>query len=107
MRLRASVAALAVLLITAGNAAAEPVPVDYVPTFSEAQYWLHGAGNPIGNIDARDGKFLRWDGVKPTSPVPTIFFSNNMAWPVTDDHDTQTWLTIKGVAVGDLQNLAF
>ena len=111
MRARRVTAVLAALLVLAVPAAAGatpgPIPADYTPSFVRADRWLHSAGSPVGNVDARDGKFVGWDGTTPTAAAPSVYLAQNLQAIVGPQHDPQHHLTMKGQAVGDLENLAF
>ena len=95
----------AVVFVTAPAGAA--VPGDYVPTFARADYFLHRNSGPIGNLDAREGRYLQWDGTKPTRNDRAIYNGNNYQVFVGELHDPVHFLTMKGKALGDLDNIAF
>lgn len=97
---------LAAIAIAATPAGAQ-VPSDYVPTFTRADQWLHRNTSPIGNLDAREGRFLKWDGVKPTGDQQAIYNGNNYQVFVGTLHDPVHFLTMKGTATGDLDAIAF
>jgi hypothetical protein len=80
---------------------------DYKPTFTRAEAWLHGRGLPVGNLDAREGRFATWNGTKPTASQPVTYLSNNFNFLLGEDHDPAQFLTMQGKAKGDLENLAF
>lgn len=86
----------------------EPPPIDeYVPTFTQADLFLHRNTGPIGNLDARDGKFLKWDTTSPTEAVPALYHGNNYGGILEGDHIPFHFLTMEGTAVGDLDAIAF
>lgn len=89
-----------------------PVPPieEYIPTFTRADLFLHRNTGQVGNLDARDGRFVRWDTIKPTSPTPAVYVGNNHAATVEGvegDNVPQYHLTMQGKARGDLDNIAF
>ena len=92
-----------------GPAAAGDLSIEeYVPTFTRTDAWLHANGSPIGNVDARDGKFLRWDATKPTAGTPAVYSSHNLAFAAgVPDHDPAHFLTMQGTVPGDLNAIAF
>lgn len=105
----AALTAMALLIPLGGTApaAAEDVPEDYVPTFVREDLWLHANDSPIGNVDARDGNFVRWDATEPTGETPAVYHGNNLNVFTGSNHDPAHYLTVQGTATGDLDTLAF
>lgn len=100
------IVALVIAVVLTALPGSAAVPDDYVPTFARSDNWLHANESRIGNLDARDGKFVRWDGTEPTAPAAAAYVGNNFGF-VQGDHDPAHFLTMKGQATGDLENLAF
>lgn len=106
MRMRTMLMGLGTVLVLAVPAAA--VPVEYTPTFTRADRWLHANGSPSGNVDAQGGKFVRWDDTKPTAPTGAAYVGNNYGYFADSvDHNPVHFLTMKGQTVGDLDTLAY
>ena len=108
IRPTALLSVLAAIVIAATPAGADLPPIDeYVPTFTRADQYLHRNTSPIGNLDAREGRYLKWDGVKPTGGQPAFYSGNNYQVFVGTLHDPVHFLTMEGKAAGDLDNIAF
>lgn len=105
---RSLLVAVLASLVAASSASAQLPPRDeYVPTFGQSAYWLHANGSSLGNLDARDGKFLRWDTTKPTSSTGAAYIGSNYNSIVGDNHDPVHFFTAQGKVRGDLDNLVF
>jgi hypothetical protein len=101
-------AALLVGLVVAPAARADLPPRDeYVPTFAQSAYWLHANGSPLGNVDAQQGKYVKWDTTQPTGAQPAHYVGNNYSQFVGENHDPVQFMTMQGKVKGDLDNLAF
>jgi hypothetical protein len=104
-------ALLAVVLIAPGLAAPAAGEVEdadeYVPTFIEQEAWFHANPGPVGNIDAREGRYVGWDNEEPTGPVPAVYHGNNTVSVLQDDHRPEHYFTAEGMFVGDLDTIAF
>jgi hypothetical protein len=86
----------------------EPPPIDeYIPTFTQANLYLHSNGSQIGNLDARDGKYLRWDATRPTAGQPAVYIGNNYDIYLDGNHNPAHNLTMEGNFSGDLDAIAF
>lgn len=111
MRLMSRMAILAVLLAGVSPAQAQTggsTPEEYVPTFARADYWLHANGSRIGNIDAMENRFVKWDATKPAGSETAIYHGNNYPFIVGGElHDPDHFLTMEGTAGGDLDAIAF
>lgn len=108
IRPTALISVLAAVVITAMPAGAQVPPIEeYVRTFSSADRWLHRNTGPIGNVDAYEGRYLKWDGTKPTAAQPALYSGNNYQVFVGELHDPVHFITMKGNAAGDLDNIAF
>jgi hypothetical protein len=104
----ALISAIAAVVIATAPAGAQVPPIeDYVPTFTRADQWLHRNTGPIGNVDAYEGRYLKWDGTKPTGDTPALYSGNNYLVFVGELHDPVHFITMKGNAAGDLDNIAF
>lgn len=99
--------ALLVGLTPSSNAADLPPIDEYVPTFTRADLFLHRNTSPLGNLDANEGRFLRWDTTAPTGSQPALYHGNNYEVFVGDLHDPVHFLTMKGTVTGDLDTTAF
>lgn len=99
--------ALLVSLAPASTAADLPPIDEYVPTFTRADLFLHRNTSPIGNLDAREGRFVKWDTTAPTGGQPAYYVGNNYDGIVNGDHGTEFFLTMEGTTLSDLNNLAF
>jgi hypothetical protein len=90
------------------STAADLPPIDeYVPTFTRADLFLHRNTSAIGNLDAREGRFLKWDATAPTGGQPAYYIGNNYDGILNGNHGTEFFLTMEGSALSDLNNLAF
>jgi serine protease AprX len=87
----------------------EPVPPieEYSPTFTREDLFLHRNLSPIGNVDARQDRFLVWDYLSPFGAAPAAYAANNIAGIVQGAHLPEHSLTMRGVAEGDLDTIAF
>lgn len=86
----------------------EPPPIDeYVPTFTRADLFLHRNTSPLGNLDAREGRFLKWDATKPTANQPAVYVGNNYDVFVEGNHSAVHFLTMEDTTAGDLDTIAF
>jgi hypothetical protein len=95
--------------MTAPSAAQELPPIEeYIPTFTRADLFLHRNTSAVGNIDAREGRFLTWNSTTPTGDQPAAYLSNNLN-PITlgANHDPEVFLTTSGTALSDLNTIAF
>ena len=107
-RTAALLSALAAIVIAAAPAGAQVPPIEeYIPTFTRADQWLHRNTSLIGNLDAREGRYLKWDGTKPTGDSGAIYTGNNYQFLVGAPHDPVHYMTMKGNAAGDLETIAF
>jgi hypothetical protein len=81
----------------------------YVPELTPSSYWLHANGSQLGNADAQQGNFLKWDATKPTGDSAGYYWGNNYSTVVgvANDHDTTNFLTLQGKVKGDIDNLAY
>lgn len=86
-----------------------PVPPieEYTPTFAREDLFLHRNTGPLGNLDARDGRYLAWDYYPPGGAIPAAYVGNNVGGIVQGDHLPEHSLTMKGRAAGDLDTIAF
>ena len=41
---------------------------------------------PIGNLDANEGRFLKWDTTKPTAATPALYQAFNLNTILNGDH---------------------
>jgi len=99
---------LAAMVLGAPSAGADVPPIEeYVPTFTRADQWVHRNTLPIGNLDAREGRYLKWDGTEPTGDTPAFYSGNNYQVFVGNLHDPAHFLTMEGTAAGDLDAIAF
>ncbi|MGH2711018.1 MAG: hypothetical protein ACRDH9_07440 [Actinomycetota bacterium] len=98
--------ALLVSLAPASTAQVPPID-EYVPTFTRADLFLHRNTSPIGNLDAREGRFLKWDATSPTEAQPALYVGNNYDGLLNGNHGTEWFLTMEGTALSDLNNIAF
>jgi hypothetical protein len=104
------VAVLAVASVVLGSAAVgadSEEPEEYVPTFIEQEAWFHANPGPIGNLDAREGRYVRWDDEEPSGPVPAVYHGNNYGGIVEGDHVPEHFFTAAGTFSGDLDTIAF
>ena len=111
IRPAALVSVLTAIVLAAPPAGADVPPIEeYEPTFTRADQWLHRNTSPIGNLDAREGRYLEWDGVKPTGDQPAFYHGNNYEVFVSGGqttHDPEHFMTMEGTAAGDLDAIAF
>jgi hypothetical protein len=120
VRPRVLFALFASLLLLASPAVAdEPPPAEdlppieeYEPTFTEAPAYLHAHTLPIGNLDAVQGNFVRWDETAPEGEQSAVYIGNNYGGILDDStgeggHNPAHFLTMEGTALGDLDNIAF
>lgn len=100
--------AVAMLFALAPSTTAQTPPIEEytTPTFTQADLFLHRNASPIGNVDAREGRFLTWDATKPTGPAPAVYIGQNFDW-INGNHRPEAFLTMKGVTAGDLDKIAF
>ena len=100
--------AIAMLFVLApATSAKTPATEAYNPTFTRADLFLHRNTSPVGNVDASEGRFVKWDATKPTGAQPALYIGNNYGGIVEGDHLPQHFLTMEGVASGDLDTIAF
>lgn len=87
----------------------EPLPPieEYIPTFTRADLFLHRNTGAIGNLDAREGRWLKWDATRPTEATPALYIGNNYKGLTDGNHGPENFLTMSGVAAGDLDKIAF
>jgi hypothetical protein len=99
--------ALLVGLTPSSNADDLPPIDEYIPTFTRADLFLHRNTSPLGNLDARDGNYVKWDATTPTSAQPALYVGNNYDGLINGNHGPEAFLTMEGVANGDLKQIAF
>lgn len=99
--------ALLIGLTPSSNAADLPPIAEYTPTFTRADLFLHRNTSPIGNIDAHEGRFVKWDTTAPTGGQPAVYIGNNYDVFLNGNHSTDAFLTMEGVTASDLNNIAF
>jgi hypothetical protein len=80
---------------------------EYVPTFVEQEAWFHANSGPVGNVDAREGRYVRWDDEEPTGSVPAVYHGNNYGGILQGDHTPEHFFTAAGTFSGDLDTIAF
>ena len=80
---------------------------EYIPTFTRADLFLHRNTGAIGNLDAREGRFLQWNATRPTETAPAFYIGQNYKGIVEGNHGPENFLTMSGVAAGDLDKIAF
>jgi serine protease AprX len=87
----------------------EPVPPieEYVPTFTREALFLHRNLGPVGNLDAREGRFLAWDYLPPLGAAPATYAGSVAAAGAEADHPPEHFLTMAGTVRGDLDTIAF
>lgn len=106
-----AVAGALVVSMTPASQAVDLPPIgEYVPTFTRADLFLHRNAGPIGNLDAREGRFVKWDSTAPTGDQPALYHGNNpeiFLSLATTTHDPVHFLTMEGTAAGDLDKIAF
>jgi hypothetical protein len=79
----------------------------YVPELTPSSYWLHAGSTPLGNVDANQGTFVKWDTTKPTGAAGALYSGNNYTTLAGATHDPAQFLTLEGKVKGDIDNLAF
>ena len=100
--------AMAMLFALAPSTTAQTPPIEeYTPTFTRADLFLHRNTGPIGNLDAREGRFVKWDATTPTGSQPAIYVGNNYDLHVNGVHRPDASLTMQGLVQGDLDKIAF
>src|SRR4051794_15995087 len=99
---------IALLAAPAACLAAAPAALGevYVPEFTPSSYWLHAGSTPLGNLDAQQGTYVKWDTTKPTG-TGALYSGNNYTTLAGATHDPTQFLTMQGKVKGDIDNLAF
>ena len=96
------------LSLAPASTAAELPPIDeYTPTFTRSDLFLHRNTSPVGNVDAQEGRFLKWDTTKPTGDAPAVYVGQNYDSLVNGNHGPGVFLTMEGATLSDLNNIAF
>src|SRR4051794_19767350 len=100
---------IALLAAVAACLAAAPAALGavYVPELTPSSYWLHAGSAPLGNVDAHQGNYVKWDTTKPTGTTGALYSGNNYTFAAGEAHDPTHFLTMAGKVKGDIDNLAF
>lgn len=114
-RVRSALLALVGVLAIAATPTVEgelPPRDEYEPVFVEQKAYFHAHTLPVGNLDARQGNYVQWDGNAPTSEVSAVYLGDNLGWVAqnpsgANSHAPEHFFTAEGTFTGDLENLAF